>query len=163
MTEQWRTRVLVAVGLSGLVAAGAVVMGDGLDPVAFVVVAFCVASLVWLGTDLANALETRSPSLRTAPTAGSRNAIDMRTTWLTRRLSEIGRAGFDDSRLWTDLVEVIDDRLLRHHDIDRRDDPARAEQVLGPRLAAFVTGCPPSRQFARRAYLDAIVTDIEEL
>ena len=163
MTQQWRTRVLLAVGLAALVAAAGVVMGDGLEPVPFAVIAFCVTSLVWLGTDLAAATELRGVDRGRTPEAGSRHRTDLRTTRLSRRLAEIGRPGFNDESLWVDLVELADDRLLRHHDIDRRAEPARAAQALGPRLAEFVTVCPPPRQFARRSYLDAIITDIEEL
>lgn len=163
MTAQWRTRVLVGVCGSALIAAGAAVTGDGLDLVAFVMIAFCAASLVWLGTDLTSVAESRTSGIDDAPTAGVRRGLDLRTTRLSRRLAEIGRAGFDDTRVWSDLVDLADDRLLRHHDIDRQTDPERAASVLGPRLAAFVSACPPPRQFSRRSYLDAIVTDIEEL
>ncbi|MDN5854962.1 MAG: aluminum activated malate transporter family protein [Actinomycetia bacterium] len=163
MTEQWRNRALATLVASGLVLGGAAVSGDGLDPVAFVVIAFCVASLAWLGADLAGITEGRTDDRPPAPAAGSRRSVDLRTTRLSRRLAEIGRPGYNDEHLWSDLVELIDDRLLRHHDVDRTADPDRAAQVLGPRLTTFVTACPPSRQFARRNYLDAIVTDIEEI
>lgn len=163
MSQQWRTRVAAAVAVAALIAVGAVVVGDGLDAVAFVVVALCVTSLAWLGMDLVGATEVRTVDRLRVPTAGARRGADMRTTRLSRRLAEIGRAGYDDERVWADLVDLADDRLIRHHDIDRRSEPAHAAQILGPRLTTFVTACPPSRQFARRSYLDAIVTDIEEL
>lgn len=164
MSEQWRNRLLAALAAGGLVFGGAAVAGDGLDPVTFVIIAFCVTSLAWVGADLAGVSDRGADDrLARAPTAGARAGVDLRTSRLSRRLAEIGRQGFNDDRLWADLVEVVDDRLLRRHDINRAAEPDRAAQVLGPRLTEFVTACPPSRQFARRNYLDAIVTDIEEL
>lgn len=164
MTQQWRTRVTAATVVAGLTAGLAALSGDGLDYVAFVVVVFCVASLGWLGVDLLGATDTNGPGLlQSAPAAGARRGGDMRTTRLSRRLAEIGRPGYNEEVLWEEIVDLIDGRLVRLHDIDRRSDPSSAALVLGPRLTAFVTACPPSRQFARRSYLDAIITDIEEL
>jgi len=163
MTHQWRNRVAAAVVASALVLGVSAISGDGFDPVAFVVVAFCAASLSWTGVDLAEVTAVRTNGRPQALATGSHRSVDLRTTRLSRRLAEIGQPGYDDERLWADLVALIDDRLLRHHDVDRAAEPDRAAEVLGQRLSSFVEACPPSRQFARRSHLDAVVTDIEEL
>ncbi|UYM06454.1 hypothetical protein [Solicola gregarius] len=163
MNVDWRRRAAAAVLVTAVALGGLVVIGDGIDPIALAVLAFCGFSVGWLATDVFAVVDSRMRGIADAPAAGPRRGGDMRTTRWSRRLGEIGRAGFDDSWLWRDLVQLVDDRLLRFHDIDRAADPAAAANVLGPRLATFVREPPPTRQFARRDYLDAIVTEIEDL
>ena len=163
MTVEWPRRAAGAAVSTAIVLAVLVAIGDGLNPVALVIVAICAFSIGWLAIDASAVVVAHTIGVADAPAAGPRRGGDMRTTRWTRRLAEIGRPGFDDTWLWRDLVQLVDDRLIRSHDINRAEDPEAAAKVLGPHLAGFVVECPPPRQFARRDYLDAIVTEIEEL
>jgi hypothetical protein len=59
------------------------------------------------------------------------------------------------------LVDLLDDRLLAHHRIDRASDPAAAMEALTPTLRRLVSG--PRRQTAAVRELRQILTDIEAL
>lgn len=59
------------------------------------------------------------------------------------------------------LVELVDDRLLAHHRIDRAADPAAADAVLTPALARLVAG--PPRAVSSPRELRQLLTDIEAL
>ncbi|MGB8859995.1 MAG: hypothetical protein WCC60_12100 [Ilumatobacteraceae bacterium] len=101
-----------------------------------------------------------------------------RMEW-TRRSSAPGSSGVRDRRVeslhrqargawWTGstqiddtLVELVDDRLLAHHRIDRGADPGAAGEMLTPTLRRLVAG--PRRQTAAVRELRQILTDIEAL
>lgn len=59
------------------------------------------------------------------------------------------------------LVDLLDDRLLAHHNIDRTTDAATANHLLTPSLRRLVAG--PRRQTATVRELSQILTDIEAL
>ena len=59
------------------------------------------------------------------------------------------------------LVELVDERLLALHRIDRASDPDAAMAVLTPTLCRLVSG--PRRQTAAVRELRRILTDIEAL
>lgn len=61
----------------------------------------------------------------------------------------------------TTLLELIDDRLLAHHQIDRAADPAAAERVLTPALRHLVAH--PRGQTAGVRTLRRLLRDIEAL
>ena len=59
------------------------------------------------------------------------------------------------------LVELVDDRLLAHHHIERATDPVAAEQVLSPALRRLVA--PQGGKTAGVRTLRQIIHDIEAL
>jgi hypothetical protein len=69
------------------------------------------------------------------------------------------RAGSTELR--TQLVSLVDDRLMAHHGIDRSSDPVRADAVLTPALRRLMSE-PRSSGLGLRE-LRRIVTDIEAL
>lgn len=66
-------------------------------------------------------------------------------------------------RIRESLVELIDDQLLAAHDVDRARDPAKADAILGPELAAFVNDEDSAGTLARPRTITRIVTLIEQL
>ncbi|MET0323751.1 MAG: hypothetical protein ABW219_00915, partial [Ilumatobacteraceae bacterium] len=59
--------------------------------------------------------------------------------------------------------ELIDDRLRAEHGIDRAAQPDRADAVLGPTLATFVTSTPSTKQLRDPRFLSSILTHIESV
>ncbi len=59
------------------------------------------------------------------------------------------------------LVDLLDDRLITNHRINRSTDPANADGLLTARLRRLVAG--PRRQTATVRELRQILTDIEAL
>jgi hypothetical protein len=60
------------------------------------------------------------------------------------------------------IVELTDDRLLRHHGVVRQRHPAAADALLAPALAEFLeaTGDPEAPSIAA---LSVVLTELEEL
>ncbi|MGH3737445.1 MAG: hypothetical protein ACRDT6_17825 [Micromonosporaceae bacterium] len=73
---------------------------------------------------------------------------------------EVGRDAYQ-RRVHPAIVAVVDERLRLRHGIDRRQDPRRAEAVLGEPLWRYVTE-PPSRAL-KPQQLEALVVHIEKL
>jgi hypothetical protein len=59
------------------------------------------------------------------------------------------------------IVEIIDERLRVRHGVDRRTDPARARELLGPRLYAFVT--EPVNRRMNGQELAVLASEMEDL
>lgn len=68
---------------------------------------------------------------------------------------------YDAPLLHETLINLVDDRLLAHHGVDRAATPEAAYAVLTPRLQRLTVG--PSRRMATTGELERILTDIEEL
>ena len=68
---------------------------------------------------------------------------------------------FGSAELRGTLVDLVDDRLLAHRDIDRATDPAAAMEALTPTLRHLVAAHRSPAIAARQ--LDRIITDIESL
>lgn len=68
---------------------------------------------------------------------------------------------YDAPLLHETLINLVDDRLLAHHGIDRAAAPEAASAMLTPRLQRLAVG--PSRRMATTGELERILTDIEEL
>ena len=126
------------VALGGVVAAIAAVIYAGWD------VGAAVARVEWSRTDRPRP---------TPPTDDPRIGVlrhQIQAAWLT-----------GSTRVSDTLVDLVDDRLLAHHRIDRATDPAAAQHVLTPTLRRLVSG--PRRQTATPRELQRILTDIEAL
>ena len=68
---------------------------------------------------------------------------------------------YDAPLLHETLINLVDDRLLAHHGIDRAAAPEAAWAVLTPRLQRLTAG--PSRRMATAGELQQILTNIEDL
>lgn len=82
-----------------------------------------------------------------------------RSVTLRRQMTSGERAGSTELR--TQLVSLVDDRLMAHHGIDRSSDPVPADAVLTPALRRLMSE-PRSSGLGLRE-LRRIVTDIEAL
>jgi hypothetical protein len=79
----------------------------------------------------------------------------------TRTLRYVDMAVRSNSRELHDrIVELVDDRVLAHHDIDRRVDPHAADQLLSPAIRRFLDG--PQRRITDRE-LQTVLNEIEAL
>lgn len=88
-----------------------------------------------------------------------RRGRDARVDTLRRQLD--GTPWLSRQSIGDVLVELIDDRLLAHHDVDRYEDPAAANALLTPRLRRVVAD--PGRAAPILRDVDRIVDDIEAL
>lgn len=88
-----------------------------------------------------------------------RRGRDARVDTLRRQLD--GTPWLSRQSIGDVLVEIIDDRLLAHHDVDRYEDPAAANALLTPRLRRVVAD--PGRAAPILRDVDRIVDDIEAL
>ena len=117
-----------------------------------------VSAVILVGVDLLNTVIqvawTRSPQ-EGRSTRGS----DQRVNSLRSELYDA--RWFGSAELRGTLVDLVDDRLLAHHHIDRATDPAAAMEALTPTLRHFVAG--PRRPAVAVRQLSRIVTDIESL
>ncbi len=123
----------------------------------FAVVAAVVATIV-VTIDLASelcAVEWTSRPARSLEPATS----DPLGASLRRQIH--GAAWSGSTSLHDTLVDVIDERLLAGHQIDRAVDPAAATAVLTPRLRRVIAG--QRRRQVVPSELRLILTDIESL
>lgn len=142
--------VLLSLGLWASDASPAVLL---LGAVIAVAVAVVVVSI-----DLATAISGVEWTSR--PTSVPADVSDDPVVTSLRR--QIRAASWGGSTQLRDtLLEVIDERLLAHHRIDRAADPAAATAVLTPRLRRFVER--QRRREVAPGELRQILTDIETL
>ncbi len=97
-------------------------------------------------------------------TRRSRRQSDVRPT--DPRVSQLRRKAqgawwSGSTEIGDTLVELVDDRLLAHHHIDRATDPDAANAVLGPTLRTLVGG--PRLKSASPRELNTILSEIEAL
>ena len=130
-----RPEVLVLGGVVAVVSAGILVMLD---------LAKTVSRIGWI---------------RRRQVYRSTRGSDPRISSLRTQLYDA--RWFDSAELRGTLVDLVDDRLLAHRNIDRATDPAAAMEALTPTLRQFVAG--PRRSAVAVRQLDRIVTDIESL
>lgn len=67
----------------------------------------------------------------------------------------------DTTKTRDTLIQILDDRLLERHGIDRHANAEAAERSLTPSLRRLVG--EPTRRLARASELRAILTDLEAL
>lgn len=91
----------------------------------------------------------------------SNRGADPRVRTLRRQLLDERR--LDLGHLHRTMVELIDDRLLAHHHIERATDPAAAGAVLAPSLREVLASSPDDRLLGDPHRLQRILTDLEAL
>ena len=161
MIVVWRVRIAVVVSCWLLVVIAMAALQMGPRPVLIAGLAAAVASALWLLTDLADVAEPTSWTAAFDPGRLPRGA-DLRIRALQGQLAH-GPSMDDGRALHRLLVDLIDDRLVADHGIDRALEPDRAAVALGPTLAAFVVAPPSSRQLRDPSFLSSIITLIESL
>ncbi|MEZ5215524.1 MAG: hypothetical protein R2705_00190 [Ilumatobacteraceae bacterium] len=92
----------------------------------------------------------RSLDLHAIDTKANRLRVDVRAAMMT-----------GSTQLTDQLTELVDDRLLAHHGVDRASDPASADALLTPRLRRLVEGS--NRRTVLLRELSQVVTEIEAL
>jgi hypothetical protein len=161
VTRRWRGRIATAVAVWVVVSLLMAAMQMDPSPVLIAGLVGVAAGGLCLVLDVSDVASPVSWGADRAP-EGLRRGGDVRVRTLQGQLQQ-GRNLDDGRALHGSLVEIVDDRLLTEHGIDRTADPERAAAVLGPPLTAFVTNPPPSRRLGDPAYLAAILDRIEAL
>lgn len=161
MSGRWRVRATTIGSIWALVFAVMAWLEMGPRPVLLAGIAAALAAGLWLMLDVS---DIAAPAAWAAAydTGGTRRGADSRLRLLHRQIQHA--PSHDEGRvLHRLLVDLIDDRLLAEHGIDRAVEPARAAAELGADLAAFVTVLPSARQLSNPAFLSSILTRIEAL
>lgn len=161
MNRAWMVRVgtVVAIWLAATTALAALQMRPSVVLLALIVTT--TATLLWSTVDLA---DVAAPvDWRTGrETTGTTKGADARVKLLERRLAH-GQAMASNLLLHHTLVELIDERLVSAHGIDRNLDPGAAEHLLGAELAHFVAAAPALDDWNDPTLLPSILSRIEAL
>ena len=153
---RWRTLAIVCVWLLLSVSLAASNSRPAVLVLAGIVAV--VSAVILVMVDLSNAViqvEWARPRQERRSTRGR----DPRVSSLRTQLYDARR--FGSAELSETLVDLVDDRLLAHHHIDRSTDPAAAMEALTPTLRHLVAA--HRRTAVTMRQLDRIVTDIESL
>jgi hypothetical protein len=153
-----RRRLLVV--LAGWALLTLALWASDAHPAVFVLggVVAAIAGTLYVMLDLADAVDEvewtrrarrQTPVRRADPRVSSMRRKAQATWWS-------GSSGIGDT-----LVELVDDRLLAHHRVDRATDPAGAAALLSPALRALVQA--PQRTSTSPRELQHLLTEIEAL
>jgi hypothetical protein len=118
-----------------------------------------VAAVILVMFDLAKEVRRVEWIPPRRPPRSSLRASDPRVGSLRNQLYDARR--FGSTELSATLVDLVDDRLLAHHHIDRATDSAAAMEALTPALRQLVAGSRWPTVGMRQ--LGRIVADIESL
>lgn len=162
LSRVWRIRLVVTVTAWLSLDALMVIAGMGPRHVVLGVIVTALAAVCWVAYDLA--AEVRAPDWRTILSRPSMLVgYDTRVSRIKLHLYDESGSGRGTGRLYVTLVELIDDRLLSRHGIDRAIQPDAARIAMGDMLHRFVTSPPSQRELADRRTMDRILTRIEAL
>lgn len=161
MSTRWPARVVTAGSIWAMVVALMAWLEMGPRPVLLAGIAAALATALWLMLDLSDVAAPAAWSAAST-TDGTRRGADSRLRLLHRQIEHA--PSHDEGRvLHRLLVELIDDRLLADHCIDRTVQPDRAAAELGTDLAGFVAATPSAKRLGDPAFLSSILTRIEAL
>ena len=161
MSSRWRRRAGAVVGVWLVVYSISAAAGTGPQPLLLAALLFAVASVLWLANDLSEHVAPARWNTSSGTTTRQRGA-DVRVGVLQRALEDVAKRQ-DVAHLHPLLVDLVDDRLLAHHGVDRGRDPRSARAVLGDELADFVETPPSPVQLSNRQYLSRVLTLVEHL
>ena len=116
------------------------------------------SSVILVMLDLAKT-GSRIGWIRRRQVYGSTRGGDPRVSSLRTQLYDA--RWFGSAELRGALIDLVDDRLLAHRNIDRATDSAAAIEALTPTLRHLVAG--PQRPAVAVRQLRRIITDIESL
>lgn len=153
----WR-RVLIVVGVWLLLVIALWVSDSQPALVALGGVVAALAALVFAGLDMGATLKRVEWSATDEPRPAPASD-DPRVGLLRHRVQAAWLTG--STQISDTLVELVDDRLLAHHHVDRATDPVAADRLLTPTLRRLLSG--PRRQTATPRELQRILSDIEAL
>ncbi len=160
MSRTWWLRIAgtAAAWAAAVTALALLEMRPAVVALAAIVVAGAV--VLWVLLDLGDVAEPVEWRATSDLGAATRHA-DTRLLLLYRRVAD-QRALDQGHALHRGLVELVDDALRSRHGVDRAVDPGAAAAVLGPQLAAFVTGAAVPRA-ADPVQLAALLDRIEHV
>jgi hypothetical protein len=152
----------MVLGLVVWVGVVAVMAGLEMRPavIALGAVVFAVGSVVAVMFDLGD-LPRPVDWSAVRDSGSSTRGADARVRSLRRQLVDERR--LDLGQLHRTLSELVDDRLLAHHRIDRAADPAAAAAVLAPSLRDLLAMAPDDRSIGDPRRLQRVLTDLEAL
>jgi hypothetical protein len=154
---RWRAVVTVCVWLALCVSLAATDARPAVLALGGIVAV--VAAVILVMFDLAKeVIRVEWIPPRRLPRSSSRGS-DPRVGSLRHQLHDA--RWFGSTELRTTLVDLVDDRLLAHHHIDRATDSAAAMEALTPALRQLVVGSRRASVGVRQ--LGRIVADIESL
>jgi hypothetical protein len=153
----WRRAASVLVGWLLLVLLLAV---SDARPAVWVLggIVAAIGSAVFVLVDLADSVEEEEWTRRARRQSPVRSP-DARVSSVRRKAQGSWWSGASD--IGTTLVELVDDRLLAHHHVDRTTDPTAATALLTPALRDLVAA-PRRASFSPRD-LQTLLSDIEAL
>lgn len=153
-------RSIAVLAIWGVVAASFALAGSDPSVLALGGIVVVIGVAVFASYDLVRFIAPAAPGARIGDRESGRGRSDDETVLALRNaLLRARRFGSVDLR--DTLVELIDDRLLTAHQIDRGTDPDAALAVLTPSLRRLVAD--PSRPLASVRELRRALTDIEAL
>jgi hypothetical protein len=162
LSRVWRIRLVVTASVWLSLDVLMVIAGMGPRHLVLGLAVAALASLCWVAYDLA--ADVRAPDWRTMlarPTMLT--GYDSRVSRIKLHLYDESGSGRASGRLHLTLVELIDDRVLSRHGIDRAIQPDAARAAMGDTLHRFVTAPLSQRDMADRRMLDRVLTCIEDL
>jgi hypothetical protein len=159
----WTRAVATIAVVTALAIVAMVLTGMGPRLVTVAALGALTGVSVWLVWTLANGADPAAPwGTADQPRTADRDARPR--SWSLRHQVPNGPQDLRTAeRLWQRLVELIDDRLLAEHGIDRGRDPAGAQAILGDDLARFATDPHAARTLTDLATVDRVVSRIEAL
>lgn len=152
-----RTRLLATLGIWGVAVLS--LWASDAEPAILILggIVAAIAATAFAAFDLAVPVRAvKWPRRRSWTPQPTR--VDQRAATLRRQAREAARR--DTTELHDALIELVDDRLMVQHGIDRSQS-SEAGVVLSPALTRLVDG--PRRRTATVRELHQIVSDIEEL
>jgi len=154
--------VLVIVAITIIVEVFMIVSGMGPDALLVAALAAIIGVGVWVLIETAEAVPAPVPNGATSR-QGPEHRVDRRVTRLRSGLAHGQTDSLSAERLHDSLVAIIDDQLRADHQIDRNVDPAAANAIIGPELAAFIDDPSARVSLPGTRELDRILTRIERL
>ena len=125
MTSRWRRRVGVLAAFVLFFELVLVLAGTGPRLVLVAGIVTTLAALGWMALDLGETVQPFPWPTRTAPSMATLGA-DARSRLLRTRLANVSAEGHTIRHLHDSLVDIIDDRLITDHLVDRFVDPDAA-------------------------------------
>jgi hypothetical protein len=141
-------------------------MGGKLVHLAFAALVAAVLTVLWWWFSEVGALaEAADWAIESRGSSRGRGA-DPHVARLHRQVNDLAQrnaAVSSDAVITQLLVEIIDERVLAHHGIDRLTDPRRYAAVIGPDLDGFVRAVAAGHGTVRGRQLPTLLSRIEQL
>jgi hypothetical protein len=140
--RQWTLRALAAFAVWAVLTMAARVLGNQPRAALLALAVAAIATVFWLYLDTSAQADVPVWD-RAADEPIRPPGEDARLALLTRVVAQHFDARRPDGTLRRHLLELADHRLVRSRGVSWRADPERAEQVMGPELAALARQTEP--------------------